>query len=644
MSDPLTGRLLGGRYEVGRRIARGGMATVYEGLDRRLDRVVAIKVMHANFATDPDFVARFIREARSAAGLSHPDVVAVYDQGSDGGTTYLVMEYVDGVTLRQVLRQRGRLEPADALQIAEQMLAALAAAHRSGIVHRDVKPENVILTTDGRVKVADFGLARAITEASGASTLTGNVILGTVAYLAPEVVERGRADPRTDVYAAGIVLFEMLTGDKPFTGPSPIQVAFRHVHERVPAPSTIVPGIDPRLDQLVLAATAREPARRVASAGALLEAVTRVRRGDDPQLPGPDAYAEPAPDSEAGGAEADEPTVRTESTLVVGRGGAPDRTQTVSGHPTDDAATGYPSVARRRRRRGWILAVVIVALGAVLAGGTYWWTTGRYTTTPRVTEKSQGQAKSILSGAGLQANVELGFSETSPEGLVIATRPPPGAKVRDGGTVTLVVSKGQERFAVPPVAGKSVTAATALIEELPLRVSPTPAGEWSATVAAGLVTRTMPPIGEQIAKRDAIVTLYVSKGPEPVAVPTVVGKTLAEAQQALKAAGLAETHEAQAYSDTVPKDSVVSQTPQNATVLPGSTVTLVLSKGQELFAAADVQGKDTDDAVAALKAQGFKVSIVYALPSFLRENIVLRQNPGPGAMLPRGATVTIYVV
>ena len=279
LSDPLTGRLLDGRYEVGRLIARGGMATVYEALDTRLERTVAIKVMHAALAADAEFVARFIREARSAARLSHPNVVAVYDQGSDGEVVYLAMEFVDGATLRDLLRMRGRLAPQDALAIFEQVLGALGAAHRAGLVHRDVKPENVLLTEDGRVKVADFGLARAISSTVSTNTITSGMIIGTVSYLSPEQVERSVADARSDVYAAGIVLFEMLTGEKPYTGGTPMEVAFRHVHERVPAPSTVVPGISRDLDTLVLRATARNPDDRPRDASELLVDVSRARDG-----------------------------------------------------------------------------------------------------------------------------------------------------------------------------------------------------------------------------------------------------------------------------------------------------------------------------------------------------------------------------
>jgi serine/threonine-protein kinase len=646
LSDPLVGRLLDGRYQVGRRLARGGMATVYEALDTRLERTVAIKVMHSTLAADPAFVSRFIREARSAARLSHPNIVAVYDQGTDGDATFLAMEYVDGVTLRDVLRQRGALNVADALAIMEQILGALAAAHRGGIVHRDVKPENVLLTSDGRVKVADFGLARAVTGAGSVSTLTGNVIIGTVAYLAPELVERGVADARSDVYAAGIVLFEMLTGAKPYVGDSPIQVAFRHVHETVPAPSTLVPDLPRELDVLVARATARSPQERLHDASAMLEAVTRAREGR-PLLLNPLAPLEDG-----------DPTVRTDRTdrtLTVERPAMPPAAPVASPATPAEPVTAaeveasrnrdaaLPPAARRSRRRGWLLLIFVLLLGIALLVGSYWWAIGRYSETPSLVHKTQSQAEQMLAAVGLHAQVTEDFSETVPSGSVISTDPAPHERVLDGGTVTLVVSQGPQRFAVPDVAGMTVEAATEAIEELPLTVSTTLTEEYHDTIATGLVVRTIPPIGEKSLKAGATVSLVVSKGPEPVAVPTVVGKSLADAQAALAAAGLKETHEATEYSDTVPEGAVVSQSIHDTTALPGTTVELVISKGPQLFAVPDVRGMDKGDAEAKLRQAGFGVKFSYplGLPFF---NKVRDQNPPPNSMVRRGTTITLSIV
>ena len=276
LARPPVGQLLDGRYRVESHIARGGMATVYLGTDTRLDRTVALKIMHAELANDEDFVRRFVGEARSVARLSHPNVVAVYDQGADGRTLYLAMEYVPGRTLRDLLNERGHLGPRAALDIMDGVLAGLAAAHDAGLAHRDVKPENVLLTEAHSVKVADFGLARLL---SGASHTKTGMIIGTAAYLAPEQVAGGTADARTDVYAAGIMLFELLTGAQPHTGDSPLAVAYQHVNAVVPAPSSLAPSLPAALDTLVALATSRDPGLRPADAGQFLHAVTEVRQG-----------------------------------------------------------------------------------------------------------------------------------------------------------------------------------------------------------------------------------------------------------------------------------------------------------------------------------------------------------------------------
>ena len=275
LSDPLVGRVVDGRYRIGPRIARGGMASVYEATDLRLDRVCAVKVMHPGLGDDEEFAARFVREARSAARLDHPNVVAVFDQGHDDGTVFLVMEYVAGHTLRDVIRKESPMSPSRALALVEPILSALAHAHRAGLIHRDVKPENVLIADDGRVKVADFGLAKAV-SADTQHTATGGVLIGTVSYLAPELVVDGRSDARADVYAAGVLIYELLTGSKPHEGESPIAVAYKHVHEDVPPPSRSAPGIPAYLDALVARATARDLDQRPADAGVLLHQVHRV--------------------------------------------------------------------------------------------------------------------------------------------------------------------------------------------------------------------------------------------------------------------------------------------------------------------------------------------------------------------------------
>jgi serine/threonine protein kinase len=395
--DPLLGRVVDGRYAVTARIARGGMATVYLALDRRLDREVALKVMHAHLADDPQFTARFIREARSAARLSHPGVVAVFDQGEDDGLLYLAMEYLEGRTLREVLGELGALTPGEALDVLEPALDALGAAHAAGIVHRDIKPENVLLTDDGRVKVADFGLARA----ASAVTSTSGVLMGTAAYLAPELIAEGVADARCDVYAVGVMLFEMLTGRQPFSGDVPLRVAYRHVHEDVPAPSAVVGPLPEPLDVLVTTATARNPGRRPADATALLalERAARARvpaaaLGVRPALPRPSG-GRPYPAGQAGHTQMLVPEASGQPTRSV-RGSLPtllpgeERVVDPDDHPSPGDAPGPPwrgdrhrhedgddplapeieeltAWRRRRRQRGVVALVGIVGAAAGLA-------------------------------------------------------------------------------------------------------------------------------------------------------------------------------------------------------------------------------------------------------------------------------------
>jgi serine/threonine protein kinase/beta-lactam-binding protein with PASTA domain len=637
LSDPVTGRLLDGRYHVGRLVARGGMATVYEAMDTRLERAVAIKVMHQDLAADAEFVARFIREARSAARLSHPNVVAVYDQGSDGDLVYLAMEYVDGATLRDLLRMRGRLAPADALAIFEQVLGALAAAHKAGLVHRDVKPENVLLTEDGRVKVADFGLARAISSSVSSNTITSGMILGTVSYLSPEQVERSVADARSDVYSAGIVLFEMLTGTKPYTGGSPMEVAFRHVHERVPAPSTLAPAISRDLDTLVQRATARDPDDRPADAGELLVDVSRVRAGRP-------IFLQQLPDGS-------EPTIRHPS-VEPPRSGPGDTLVAPwpepDSRPADSPATAPPASAseatrvRRRRRRGWILFLVVLLLGAAAATGAWWLAEGRFTTMPTIPPGSaRTEAAATLERAGLDSTFALAFSETVPEGAVVATNPGPGERILSGGTVRVDLSKGPERYQVPELANTTPAQAAAILDEQPLVVAGQTL-EYSETVPSGLVIRSDPG-ALALVKPNTEVWLVVSQGRESFPIPTVEGKTAEEAKQLLEDEGFVPIEDPAVFHDTIPAGVVISQSPKDVSGFLESGVHIVVSKGPQLVEVPDVFGLQQDDAEQILTDAGFRVEIDYPLGSAVFFT-VYSQSEGAGTMLPRGSTITLQIV
>jgi eukaryotic-like serine/threonine-protein kinase len=536
VADPLVGRVLEGRYAVQSRIARGGMATVYLAIDQRLDREVAIKVMHADLATDEDFLRRFIREARSAARLSHPGVVAVYDQGEDAGSWFLVMEYVPGHTLRDLLAERGRLTPREALALLDPVLDALGAAHWNGIIHRDMKPENVLLADDGRVKVADFGLARAVTTAT--SNQDSKVLLGTVAYLAPEQVERGVADARSDVYAVGILLFEMLTGRKPFEGDTPIQVAYQHVHSDVPAPSTIVPGIAPALDLLVRQATSRDPDARPADASELLVNARRTRAGLTPdELDGVSTIPLTQPTSEA------TVQVPTPGAFVVPGGPA-----AAFGHapapqhsPTGvlDLSQPPPSRTAARKSHGGRNAAIVVLILALVLGVAGWYVgagPGSKVPTPNVLGKTKAEALILLQHKGLHAKAEDVFSETVPAGRVAASNPAPGKAVSKNGTVVVDVSKGPERYPVPSIVGKKTADAESAIASSHLAVGQIQT-MYDDKVAKGYVMSSDPATGTQLAPGTRV-DLTVSRGPAPVALADWTKQPIDEATQALTSDGL----------------------------------------------------------------------------------------------------------
>ncbi len=668
LQDPLVGRLLDDRYLVLERIDRGGMATVYHALDRRLDRAVALKVLHTHLAHDEAFAARFDREARSAARLSHPNAVSVYDQGQDGELHFLAMEYLPGRTLRHVLVERGALTPREAFRVMDPVLDALAAAHRAGIVHRDVKPENVILTDDGRVKVADFGLARAATTTSA----TTGVLLGTVAYLAPELVVRGVADTRSDVYAAGIMLFEMLTGRQPFVGEIPAQVAYRHVHEDVPAPSEVAATVPEALDDVVLAATAREPDERPADAAALLTMLRAARR----RVPPDELDLRAAVPLAAGAAAGTDPADGLAATQTVAPA-VQNRTQALPGlaaaglaagaaaaapaHPRGRRALvpealpvnepdGAPPLddealarlAEQRRRRGFVVMALVLVTAVALVTGAYWFLAGpgAQTVVPATVTLTQAEATQRLETAELSVRVDPVFSDTVKKGVVMSSDPAAGETIRKGGRVTLVVSQGPELFEVPDVTGRSKDDAEQTLRDEGFRIGAV-TEEYSKDVDAGLVVGTSPAAPTARPKGSAV-DLVVSKGKAPVDVPDVRGKTRDEAAQILGDAGFDVSVSDETRADpAVPEGSVVAQDPEDGRrVQPGATVTLVLSTGADLVAVPDVLRREEEKARQELEKAGFQVNVVRQSDFF---NRVGQQDPQPGTQLPRGSVVTIVV-
>ncbi|MFJ2029292.1 Stk1 family PASTA domain-containing Ser/Thr kinase [Streptosporangium sp. NPDC087985] len=635
LTDPLVGKLLDGRYRVESRIARGGMATVYVALDIRLDRTVAVKVMHRSLAEDPTFVRRFIGEAKSVASLSHPNVVHVFDQGTDGDNVYLSMEYVPGRTLRDVLRARGRLPAREALEVMIPVLAALGAAHQAGMVHRDVKPENVLLSDDGRIKVVDFGLARAI-EATN-QTRTG-VMIGTIGYMSPEQVTSGAADVRSDVYSAGIMLFELLTGRQPYEGDTPMSVAYRHVHDTVPVPSTLLPGIPPLLDTLVAQATARDPAGRPADATALLVAAVEAHRVLPKESgPVPSAPASPPPGQDSAPPPANQTLIQPRVDLLTG--------------PVSDVAAPAFRAERGFRPNWFVIALALTMVAAV--GVTGWLFSQNPTiTVPTLVGKNITIADNEARRLGFI--VEIGKAENNekvPKGIVIRTDPVAGTETEGKARLLLIASAGPKRVSVPNVAGMSQDEATAKLAEAGLGVNNVKK-QSSETVPRGQVVRTSPAGGNQV-KEGSKVDLMISAG---LVMPDVKGMTRDQAEATLRGMGLAPESVEQA--DAAPPCTVIAQDPEpNTEIDKGAAVRLTLSpcappeghwpwenndqnaNEEQVIVIPNVVFKDVRTARQELRAAGMRVKVKRGSG---HRAMVRAQVPPAGQQVPPGTEVTLY--
>ncbi|EPD83587.1 hypothetical protein HMPREF1529_02969 [Microbacterium sp. oral taxon 186 str. F0373] len=631
-TDPLIGRLVDGRYRVRARIARGGMATVYVATDLRLERRVALKVMHSHLSDDTVFQSRFIQEARAAARLADPHVVNVFDQGQDGEMAYLVMEYLPGITMRELLREQKRLSIPQTITIMDAVLSGLAAAHRAGIVHRDVKPENVLLAEDGRIKIGDFGLARA----TSANTATGQMLLGTIAYLAPELVTRGTADARSDIYALGIMLYEMLVGEQPYKGEQPMQIAYQHATDSVPRPSARNPGIPEQFDELVMWATERNPDDRPVDARAMLERLREIEKelGVYPHVVRAPAAGVVAVDD---GADSGELTKVMPGTFT-----APTVTETV------DNSTRLRLRSRRRARRGgWL--VVLVLLLAALAGGAGWWFgsgPGSQVGVPDVSGRTLDEATTALAAEGLTALPAQDHSRDVPVDLVIRTDPGAGARVDKNSAVNVIISLGPASHDIPALAGQSLQAATTSLGTIYIAPSGDPTQIFTDASAGTVVSASITPPGGGTpvdcskgctALEGSTVAFETSAGP----VPDVAGKTVDAATAALSAVNLNATT-TQAYDDEVAEGRVIHIADKDggAPFRPGDTVTLVVSKGPQPIAVPDVTGKTVAQAMDQLKQAGFEPGT--ALPEIVWGIFTVSStSPAAGTMQLPGTKITV---
>ncbi|CAB4891616.1 unannotated protein [freshwater metagenome] len=616
--DAMIGRLIDGRYQVDSRIARGGMATVYLATDLRLERQVAVKIMHGHLADDSAFRNRFIQEARSAARLAHPNVVSVFDQGEDSEMAYLVMEYLPGITLRDLMKDFGKLTAEQTVDVLDAVLRGLAAAHEAGIVHRDVKPENVLLSDDGRIKIGDFGLARATT----ANTASGQALLGTIAYLSPELLTRGVADERSDIYAAGIMLFEMLTGEQPFRGEQPMQVAYQHANDQVPLPSTLNDQVPESLDLLVRWSTERQPENRPADATQMLKRLQSIEkeiRGENANVSTQQTMVMPATSRPAA----------AEETRVIPR-------KNLTG---ESPVASLALLSKRRKRRGIIVLVGIIVIAA-LAGGLGWYFgagPGALASVPRTAGMSPEQATSLLTAQGFTTKSTDVYSVDIPLGMVVDTKPAGGSQAQRGSVITVQVSLGPKIIPVPAFAGLSQADATALVKKTGFLLGSV-IQKFSADVAKGTVIQAVDKGGAALPAtfpEGGTVTLVVSAGP----LPDVTNLPQAAAFTALQGVGLKPVASTEEFSDTVDKGSAIRIAVPDGGLSPGDSANVIISKGPDLVEVPNLVTLTIADALAKLTELGFDAST--NTPAEYRDQLLVKSQSAIG-LQRRGSTVAVY--
>ena len=616
MAD-LSGQLIAGRYLVKAFIASGGMASVYRAQDQVLEREVALKIIHPHLATDKSFVEKFRREAKMAASLSHPNLVNVFDQGTDSQIIFLVMEFVPGINLRDALNDFGALTPDRALEILEPLTSGLAAAHSAGILHRDLKPENVFLSDNGTVKLGDFGLAREISS----HTQTGSVV-GTAAYLSPELVLRGQADARSDIYSLGVMAFEMLTGKQPYDGDQAVQIAYQHANSNIPAPSSLNPEVPELLDEIVLWATARNPSDRPTNAKELLPVISRaksdIKRGLTTTFE-------------------DIGLTRTITEEFVAPAGATEVIGELQLDEPNQRSDGFVKLAKANRRSGrW--AVILTLLAIVASAGSGWWFStgpGGQAIIPELEGRSVEVAISALEPIGLQVSQQQEHSAQVPVGLVTRTEPIAGTRVTKQSEVIVFVSLGPKQVLVPEPLGLGLEEAKALLVSAGL--TPGSVNSFFTDTEAGQVFAFSQPTGTLL-NEGSILDLQLSLGP----LPEVAGTDSTQATQKLEALGLTVTS-VSVFSDDVSSGQVVSLEAVLDPLPEAAAVTLNVSKGPEFVTMPNVVGETVAAAENALKALGLSVTVdTDQLRSRFGVVKVTRQNPAASSRVRVGSPVTIF--
>jgi serine/threonine-protein kinase len=613
--DHIIGELFDGRYRLERRIGTGGMADVYLAQDETLHRQVAIKILADRYTQDEGFVERFRREATAAAGLNHPNIVSIYDRGESDGTYYIAMEYIDGPTLKEEITSRAPLPEAEAVGHAQQVLQALEFAHRRGVIHRDIKPHNMMLTEDGLLKVTDFGIARAANQVE--MTEVGSIV-GTAQYLSPEQARGQTVGPQSDIYSLGVVLYEMVTGEVPFTGSSAVEIAMKQVNERPVPPSRKNRLVSPAVEAIVMRALAKDPATRFRSAREMNDELERARRGlgvsQDTQ----------------------------QATQVIGAYEAAGATQVMGAAPTSVmTAPGGPPQQQEPRRSAlpWILVLLLLIASAVVGYIVYQQLQTDQVKVPDVAGFTEPQARSQLVQAGFTTATEQKASKKVPSGQVIGTDPPGGSEADKGSQVTIIVSTGPKSVNLPNLHGKQLNDALQILADKGL---PTPITKpIPSKLGSGLVVRTDPKPGP--VKPDQVVTLYYSNG--NVKVPDVAGLSCSDATARLQQSHLhADCQDA--ASDTVPAGQVFSQSPSAGQETPqGGTVTLQVSTGPAQVAVPDVTNSDYPTAKKQLHDLGLKAVQSACLPSDATtpDGTVVATDPPAGTSVDPGSPVTVYV-